>query len=888
MAEEPRVEGEIRPTGDTPAVVSSRFLRWSEVLYVLVNLPFLFFFYDAFNLNDSIYSTSFLYLGLNPYDPAHGATIIAGYPLLSYNLGMLGAYGGTTFDILFTAVLLKLLALGATYLAARILLRIAVRERVANWKALYLTFLFNPFILFVNVVWMETDIFVMLAILIGFYFIYYGWDRSYDLLALVAGATAVLWAVFSYYSPILLIPAVIVYCASRKQQTTTLLTFVVVGVVLAIPLVAFQLSSFAVLGLTAGGRTNPYSLIELWVPLGATLPTLTSRAVLAMVGLASVIIPLVLRRRQVPLAVCLLVVYSFALVSTPTLVQGDNFVILAGLIPLALAFVRGVKITWIRILALELFLIPLMWIVEMFNGPGQVTGVYYWAFFALHQNVDLYQPLGGALAWRVCLVLSAVLLAGAVVYVLWRDMATRRDIREVVADSAPARTENRGFGWHGPGSNRRIVGVCAVAILVALPALGWASTQGGFSIDASGEFPSQLFVVHDFDAPTTYLQPASNTFAVSPSSGTLDFGPASPSIGFERPLQNQVFDLGYSVHVSDPGAIGIGFPIVVTNASGLETGFSTEVSTPTNLTPLAPVQGEGFTSLENPSGILSNVSASLRTNGTGFYVYPVVPAKMAGMSVVFAGEMSRYASSQNVLWSISNNGTIVLESYMVGQSFFLGSFAHSTWTTEGVGTLVFPGSWFYSGFSVDPTGHSLTSWLNGYSLTAPGAWNLSGHQFLNFGKFSQSPAYNGTFAFIGNLTGLYVLPTASISFASGGFLDSMRTPTGVLSLSGSTLEVDYTGSPPESTLRVNGHAFSVNSSQPQIQLGKIGDASVGIQFAFEHVDLSSVNPSSGLIWVVLEFAVSLPLAPFVLYAARSFPLDRRIPRPPADVGPRNV
>jgi hypothetical protein len=834
-----------------------------------VNLPFLFFFYDAFNLNDSIYSTSFLYLGLNPYDPSHGATIIVGYPLLPYNLGMLGAYQVTAFDVLFTAIILKLLALAATYLSARILLRIAIREKIASWKAIYLTFLFNPFILFVNVIWLETDIFVILAILIGFYFIHYGWDRSNDVAALALGSTAILWAVFSYYSPILLIPAFVICCAPGRKRAVSLLTFVVLGIVFAIPLLVFQLSSFAILGVTAGGRTNPYSWIELFTPLGSNLSTTMSREILAVAVVAAVLIPALLSKRKVHLGVCVLAVFAVALIATPTLVQGDNFVLLAGLIPLALIFTKGVRITWTRILVLELFLVPVMWIVEMFNGPGQVTGLYYWSFFVFHDNVNLFQPLGGTLAWHLCIILSVLLLAATVSYLIWQNLSASKKNGEVPAIPAIPPRGHPEFTFHGRSPRRWIVGVAVVGMLVAIPVLGWLATPGGFSIETRGEFPSQLFMVHDFDAPSTYLQPSSNTFSISPATGTLDFGPASPSVAFERPLQNQVFDLEFSAHVLDPGAIQPGSPLVVANATGLETGFSTEVGIPAGLNPLAPVQGGGFTTGENPNGILANVTTAYQTNGTGVSVYPVSPSELPGMNVVFAGEMSGYATSQNVFWTISNDGTIVLESYMVGKSFYLGSFSNGSWTDLVVGTSVVPGSWFYSGFSVNPHDDSLTSWVNGFALTAKGAWNLSGNQFLNYGKFSPSSSKDGKFAFIGNLTGLYSIPVASTSYVSGGFVDSMRAPSGVLTLPGSSLEVEYSGSPPESTLSVDGHSFVVNSSQPQVEVGKIGDSLAGLQLAFQRVDLSSVDPSSGLPWVVLEFAVSIPLVPFVLYTARS-------------------
>ncbi|MCI4362936.1 MAG: hypothetical protein L3K13_01340 [Thermoplasmata archaeon] len=857
------------PPGQPPEV-TQRFLRWSEIAFALENLPFLFLFYDAFNLNDSLYSTSLLYFGLTPYDPNHGATILVGYPLLPYNLGMLGAYSASAYSLLATAVFLKLLALAATYLAARLLLRIALRERCTNWRAIYLTFLLNPFLLLVNVIWIETDIFVILALLVAFYFYHYGWHRSGDLLALACGLTALLWAGFSYFAPLLLVPTLVVYGSTLKRRLSSFALVAAMGALFAVPFLVFQFSSFTILGVTGKGATNPYSLLQLVVPLGATIPAIVSRGTLVLVGIASVALPFVLQRRGIHASVCLLTVFAFALLATPSAVQGDNFVILTGLIPLALIFTPGVRISVARIFALELFLLPLMWIVQMFNGPGQVTGVYYWAFFVLHQNVDLFQPLGGTVVWRLSIVLVGVLLTGTVGYLLRSQVISNR---AATPAPVPASSADVGRRLRSPleslaVSRRRALGVCLIAILIAAPVVGWASTRSGFSFDSEGGFPSQLFFTHDYDAPSDYLQPAANTFSLDPGTGSLVIGSSSPSLGFIRTFQGQQFDLRMTVRLLDPSTLSIGSPVTVVNASGLEAGFSNERDLPASLSPLVPVASTGFTSVVNPNPLLTNVTTAYQTNGSGVSVYTLVPSAMPGTTLAFAGELSRDASSQTVLWTVSNHGIVVLEAYLVGQAFYLGAFTQGKWTFASRNLGFSFGSWFYSGFSVDPVGSSLHAWINGVTLGLTGVWNATDDTTLNYGKFSPSAANDGKFAFIGNLTALYAQPTADLKYATTAFMDPAPLAPLATLLLGSVAQINYSGSPFSSVLSVDGVASRSTAPDPEIQFGKITDSGAALQFQFERVDISSAPPVGGTFWFLLEFAVSFPAVPFVLFATR--------------------
>ncbi|MCI4345584.1 MAG: hypothetical protein L3K07_02345 [Thermoplasmata archaeon] len=870
---------------ETP-VVSARFLRWSELLFALENLPFLFFFYDAFNLNDSIYSTSLLYFGLTPYDWTHGATILVGYPLLPYNLGMLGAYGASTYNLLVTALFLKLLALAATYLAARLLLRIALRERCREWKAIYLTFLLNPFLLLVNVIWIETDVFVILALLVAFYTYHYGWNRTGDLLALACGLAALFWAGFSYFSPLLFVPTLVVYGATLRKRLSSLALAAAMGAVFAIPFLVFQFSSYTILGVSGKGSTNPYSLLQLFVPLGATIPAILSRGTLVLVGLASIVLPFVLQRWRIHVSACLVTVFAFALLATPSAVQGDNFVILTGLIPLALLFTPGIKISVARIFALELFLLPLMWIVQMFNGPGQVTGVYYWSFFVLHRNVDLFQPLGGTVVWRLCIVLVGILLAGTVAYLLCCQRTATR-----VTSEAPGIASAGGGGVGLPltprtraSSRGRVLGACLIAILVATPVVGWASTPAGFSFDSEGGFPAQLFFVHDYDAPSDYLQPAANTFSLDPGAGTVVIGSTSPSLGFIRTFQHQQFDLRMTVRLLDPSGLSVGSPVTVVNASGILAGFSNVRNLPLNLSPLAPVASGGFTPVVNPSGLLTNVTTAYETNGSGEFVYTLAPSTMPGTSLAFAGELGRYASSQTILWTISNHGIVVLEAYLVGQAFYLGAFTHGAWTYVSRGLAVDLGSWFYSGLSVDAGSSTLNAWMNGVTLSLPGVWNATDDTTLNYGKFSPSAANDGKFAFIGNLTAVYAQPTADLRYVTSAFTDPTTLAPLQNLLRGSVAQINYTGSPSSASLGVNEVGIRSTSTDPILQFGKISDSGAAVQFQFERVKISSVPPAGGLFWFVLEFAISLPAIPFVLLATRRLapPTERELE--PREVG----
>jgi hypothetical protein len=847
---------------------TAALLRNSAIAYLLVNLPFLFFFYDAFNLNDTLYSTSFLFLGLTPYDPAHSATILVGYPMQPYNLGMLGAYEVDGFNVLATAIVLKLLALAATYLAARLLLRIALREKYAYWKAIYLGFLFNPFLLFVNVIWIETDVFIILALLVGYYFLNYGWGRSSDPLSLACGAVALLGASFAYYSPFLLLPAFIVYGHGLRGRLTTALAFGVFGLLMAVPLLYFVLSPFHVVGASGMAGTDPYSLAQLFLPLHATVSVGVARSIVVAVALASVVLPLVLWRLRVHLSVALLTVLAFALLVTPSGVQGDNFVLLTGLIPLALIFTRGLRITWPRILLLELFLLPLMWIVEMWNGPGQVSGVYYWSFFLLHQNVDLYQPLGGTFAWRASLVAVTVLLSATIAFLVWRHRSALGDPRAGRVERPTEKPLPARLPALGPRGRPLAIGVIVAIALLLIAPVGSIATPGGFALRTDGAFPSQLFVVHDYDASANYLLASPTTYSVNPSAGDLTIASEAPSMVFVRALHDQAFDVGVRATLLNPASLGVGYPVGVVGASGVDVEFSSELALPSGVPPLAPTMSQGFTPVLERNDILPGVTLANETNGSGIAVYSLPGASLGGTTLAFAGEMAASARSQNILWTFSTNGSIGVEAFLVGQTFYLQRFVHGAWTGQSAGVAVSPGAWFYGGISFGAANDSITAWINGIALTSSGAWTPATTSLLNLGKYSSNPADDGVYAFIGDLTGLFALPTSSLRYTTDAFVADPPSVSPLMEVNGSTVAVEYSGGTPQAELTVNGQPMVVVSSDPSVQVGKIGDSPIALEFNFGHVWFSSTRPTGGAFWLVVEFAAALPATPFVLLGAR--------------------
>ena len=127
----------------------------SVVVYAIIITPLIFFFYDSFNLNANILSASDLFMGLNSYE--HGSLIVAGFILNVYNLASFWLYYISGFNVEFTIIVLKVISAVLTILSSLLVYRIVYGFRRELAKVAFLGFLFNPYLIFVDYIWLQPE-----------------------------------------------------------------------------------------------------------------------------------------------------------------------------------------------------------------------------------------------------------------------------------------------------------------------------------------------------------------------------------------------------------------------------------------------------------------------------------------------------------------------------------------------------------------------------------------------------------------------------------------------------------------------------------------------------------------------------------------------------------
>ncbi|MGA8710758.1 MAG: hypothetical protein ACLP8Y_01175 [Thermoplasmata archaeon] len=854
-----------------------RYLRNPIVLFVLVNIPFLFLFYDVWNLNTIFYAASYLAIGLNPYQYHN---LITGGLLIQF-LGLTSYYtfrwSGSNY--LLSASLIKLLYLSLTYLTGLVLSRVAKFEGLAYHRKILYAFIFNPFLLFVNNVWIETDVIIVFLYVLGYAALYYGWDRGGEHRYLVFGVLCISLGIFSYYSIALIVPTLILYRETLRKKLELLVVFLAIGGLLSIPLLAFDLTS---LGTALGGLQSPgtqldvYSIFQLISPISADRLAVIEKGALAVIVGSSIVVPVVLKRLGAKEPVSLLTSYAVAYLVFVNTVQGDNLVLLTGLILLALISFKESTLSYKRIFLLQLFILPQFLVAELLDGIGPSTGVFYWSFYQFHAAPDLFSLLGGVSTWHFLLVAYFVSLCLTLGYFLVRGTRRHPGAAARLPRSAPSMHSSP-----GPRNLPRVMSTATVIALVLLagvvPALVlWDPNVGKPSGTLSG-FDAGQFVPLEYGSECirppecAYQLSSSDSFQVNGSSSSAYFANSSTPIGLFRNMTNQQFTINFTASIPLAGNDSTTAMDLV-NTSSFFAGLRNALIV-NNSSLLTPAQSNGSVSIvEEPNPALSGTDTLFHLNGAGVRTYFLNPKVFLGRQMVFGAELTTNAQNQNLLWDIFGMNSSY-EGYLRGNTFYLGYKESPTsgWVLESFALNLPLNRWFTAGFDVDPMGDYLTGFVDDHTLSLPYLFRSTPEVSLNIGKFNASNLLNGQFSVSGLVTNLYALPSNNTHYAQLAYAwSSLSNRTTVVPAS-DYLTVTIVGGSERTTLALDGTDIPVGPIH-DLWLGKLSDSGLSVSLAFGEVAFSSSSSGPNLELVVLDFGVLIPavLSLWTFYR----PLDR--------------
>jgi hypothetical protein len=810
---------------------------------------------DIWNLNGGNYTSSFLIIGVNPYhelvSPGVGNSILlgAGYGLLPYDYLGYASYISLGFNPLAASILLKSLGALAGFLVAGVGYRIAVREGSPHARTIFMALLLNPFFIFVNAIWGETEVLIVLLLLCAVFLLRYGQARETNYPALVLASVALALSAFTYFFTLLLIPALLVYLDGGRRRLTTLALLVAVFGVFAIPYFLFGLASYTSSSLS--GAVNGYSILYVFPNSVRLAASTDQQGVLAVVGLLAVLLPILFRRWGISLGTTLLAV-TWVAFSCTFFLPGDAFMILAGLVVLAVALGRPRKANYARVLVLQLFLVPIVLIAQMVSGPGQASGIVYWTYFLHHQNITLYNPLGGYPGLQFYVVAYYL---GAVADILYFLRADWHAGRAAVGPTVPHPPHpDSTFLRPSPVrlTNALLAGSIAI-LVVGVPVALALNGPNPPALTMSNEFDSQAFYPYDVAQPNVYPLAAPDTYSVAPLAGTLSIAGPSFPVGFARDTQSQVATFNFSATIE--GGAGVG-PIPVWKTNNTEVDFAAQPVTGYAV-PWTPNSTGGATSTTEVTPVFAGSASVYSLNGIQALVYQIPVTAVQGTAVYFGVELKALSPVHTQLWWIVD-GSYQVQAFLADGLLWMGENTGTGWTYTTTPAAPGLGMWFLTGFRVDPSAGTISAFLNGLNLSSPFHLASASNLTVTEGGLGASREANPAYSLTGNLTATYDLPFSTSQPNPAILVWTASGASWVKVGVGTVANITYVATPYGSNLTADRAFFTVDRGDDYVLFGKLGITSSSVDFRFYEISFARSGSGANLVLIVLGFVVLLP------------------------------
>lgn len=846
--------------------------RRSWWIYLLVNATLLPFLFDYLNLNGNVYSASQLVLGLNPY--GNGSTVIAPLFIQPFDLVSYVAYLAAGFDPYVAVVGLKLLALGTTVLAAALLYRYLALRAPTAARSICAAFLFSPFLLFDNAIWVQPEAYAILFLILAVYLHAKeesaggagGWS-----VPLLMGLSLAI-ATMTFFFPVLLIPTFLIYAPSVRSALRRLIALVVVSLPIALAYLGYGLRSEVTEGLVHSGTVIfPYSAWSLFLTPGEFQPTYEYAAV-GVALLAAFAIPLLFQRLGRELGTSLALVLAVAFATLPSGLNADAFVIAVPFVLLALAENWRGELRWIHGLAVQAFLAPIFAIALLVNGPSYVEGIYYWSYPYLFRAGSI---LGGSpeasIVLRILLLVYLLLFATTFYVLLGRPRITPGAAR---ARGPPHTSPRRLVGRPDRALGRGAAVVAATLLLSVL----LVRTPGGAAITAPA-VPALFFNPEDPSTGASYL-PAPSNYWYYPTNGTVGFAPSNIPTGLERNVSGEGFSLRSIVTIPGFGSVvGDDYPFLELGrylagvAVPLRIGPTTTLLTPTlldNASPRVAPSSEWESTVTQPQ--IPIPEYLMGPNSSVDYLVNLTP--LEGSAVLFLAQRATVAPGQDLLWHATIAGT-TYESYLHEQRFSAGYLRDGVWHLIAVPAYLGLNSTFFAGLSIAPDG-AFAAVLNNRSIALPGV--AHGPASIVLGEY-----VSADYSFTGLESHLLVEPQAALTGPVLAFLETTsgrvlaETPANSGSVHSVSLSLTPTGA----------FSLSIDSSLPtgglsaaSVVLGRVTAATFSCYLHSNSLVVDPAPTAANFLSLTLLVTAFYPLA---LITAIAIPAGRATHR---KFGPR--
>lgn len=707
------------------------------LVWVSINIPLFIYFYDYYNLNADLISTSLLSIGLNPY--SHGSWIVASLFIQPYLLLLSSFYLLTGYNILITIVITKIVSSFFTISSSILIYKLLLFKGEKQAKLASLFFLFNPFIIFVNDVWVQPEFIPIFFLLLALYFSrnpsVHGFSRAF------ITSTSLIIASLTYYFPIFLIPTFAIYQGKAKNALLFSLIFLMVAIPPAVLLLMFRTTSIVASSAASfvDFNTNSvYSIFSLY-SFSTSEAKLLQVVVLAIIILLSVISPVILKKFKYPIYFPLTIILSFIYILYSENLLPDAYVIL---IPfsLILSFIAFKTTNFLKTLSLQAFLFFAFAIAMLFDGLQYATGLFYWSYPFLHKNIRIYKLFINIKLINELLLVFFVLSLIASLIIFQLSYHNRRK-QERYIGNFPA--FNVGAAPSDFSLSRDIkqllFPIFAILIILFTSMLAFHSGLAT-SIQTENTFP-EMFFYPTHGNGQFFQQPAPGIVCYNSKSNEIFFWNQPNGSAFSRNVTDQNLRLSGSISLTNasfPGTSGIKMTLL--SSTNLSAGIYKVLNIPNNLSYIPYKEKVNASIITTNKSLNTVLDFHNPTNvffllNNSFINYSLPYKNLEGQELIFAAELTKAASSQNILWVLTI-GSTSYEAFTIGSIFFAGFYENNSWHLSKVNADVQMDQWFTTGI----TFHNSTSIIanvNGNTITLPIFYNEPvGNVSLNVGRYS--------------------------------------------------------------------------------------------------------------------------------------------------------
>lgn len=798
-------------------------------LYILSLLPIIIFFYDIYNLETGVYSSNFLFMGLNP-EEIGGAATGAGFFIYLYDALQTFVYEIVGYNYLYSAIVLKFVLLTALFFTGLVSSKVVSNFSTKYSKLAFYAVSYNPFILFIIMVGPYTSVLIFFMLILGVYAINGNFRNRIIGWLLIFLASA--WYVF----PAFIIPSIILYHWRAERNSylkrNTILPFIGALIIFIPSVLVFHYNITYVISTTQNSYSiNPYSffiLLSMNTHQIAEYIFIFPYFLLIM----SIFIPVVLLKiginEYLSYALLIIIFLTFDISN----VSADFFTSAIPFLVIGLLIGESKKLSYLRIMLFQVFIVPQFFILVLRNGNSYYTGFYYWGYYIFHILTPrtYFNDLGGLFSWNLSLLLFMILLTLTIYVIIELNInksnyLINREYQKLINLKLL--------------KNNSIITSFIVITLVMLLLMVPIMQEQQQNYSTHNSINSSTFFAGIY--PSYQWVPPNIGYTISNNLESLTISNNQNDIGIYRNLTDQNFAIATDILENGLNTVHNYSKISLINTNLFTIGYSTSlnVSSGNKINPYKSVNSSvtNFNSSYNFIGPRS----VYRLSGNGFVQYNLSYSQMENKTFIFGASIISNNSRLNNFFSLYNNGTNVIVAlhrfingvYQIVFQKDRGGIYNYNFTTSSFSN----NEWIPIALQEENNG-DLKVFIGDYQHTFSNVISPDVNTALYLGMASSDTVIdNNTFSLNGEVTNLYSFHgfpklTCTTFLETKNFLYINIKKSNNLSLDISNKLTTFGSTFPD---------VSIKGTNTYIWIGKLGIANLSLKIRITYLHITNTN-----------------------------------------------